>query len=101
MSTARAYDNWRTEEPDDSIREAAQERDQDRYLQDWIDGNLVELDGEDRYHGPIKRVLEADGIDDVAGALGEMRAGRWQSVTALMAKMLTDIESEIRKDAQK
>lgn len=99
MSTARAYDNWRTEAPDDSIREMAIERDQDRYVQDWIDGNLVEIDDEDRYHGPINRALEADGIGDIAGAIKAMRAGNWQQVTALMAKFLTDVEQEIRKDA--
>lgn len=99
MSTSRQYDNWRTEAPDDSIRDAAIERDQDRYVQDWIDGNLVEIDGEDRYHGPINRALEADGIDDVAGALEAMRSGKWPQVTLLMARFLTDVEQEIRKDA--
>lgn len=73
--------------------------DSERYLQDWIDGDLIELEGEDRYHGPINRVMDDYGIDEIACALEAMRAGRWPQVTALMAKLLTDIESEIRKDA--
>ena len=97
-----AYDQWRTSDPfDDSIKEAAQERDQERYLQDWIDGDLVEIDGESLYLGPVDRVLEADGIDDISGAIEAMRDGKWQQVTALMAKFLTDVEQEIRKDAAK
>lgn len=99
MNTA-AYDVWRTSDPnDDSIREAAQERDQDLYLQNWIDGHLVELGGEDLYHGPVQRALEADGISDIAAAIEAKQAGDWKKVTLHLVEFLTDVEEEIRKDA--
>ena len=73
--------------------------DSERYLQDWIDGDLIELEGEDRYHGPVTRVLEYDGIADIAGAIDAMRKGRVLIAVDLMIKVMIDIEAEIRKDA--
>lgn len=72
---------------------------QDQWLDDWIAGDLVELKGDDYYHAPIERVLEADGISDIAAAIDAMRQGRYTAMHALVVKLLTDIETEIRKDA--
>ena len=97
MSTARAYDNWRTEAPDDSIREAAQERDQDRYLQDWIDGEFVNTEC---YTGPVLRAIAGEGVDTLADALDAKQSGDSEKLAQMLFRLLENIEREIRKDAQ-
>lgn len=82
---------------DDERQQAAQ----DRWLDDWIDGNLVEASGDDYYHAPIHRALEADGITHLAGMLEALRHKKYVHLLARTAKLLADLEDEIRKDAQK
>lgn len=71
----------------------------DRWLESWIDGDLVETRDDDFYHGPIDRVLEGDGIAHIAEMLEARQKDNPEAMAAILMKFLDAVEAEVRKDA--
>lgn len=61
MSAMReAQLHWDNMLPEDVYGEEPPEPDYDGYVQDWINGELVELAGQDIYYAPLERLTEDD-----------------------------------------
>lgn len=69
------------------------------YLERWIEGDLVELEGQDLYGGPIDRLVDDDGIERLGTLLDHMRAGRDAELLADTKAFLEKLADHIKADA--
>ena len=84
---------------EDECRESAERlQREEAWLEDWINGDLVEQRGDRFYSNPVDRVMEGDGINYLADMLRLKRAGYLSAMSNLACLLLDDLEREIRKD---
>jgi hypothetical protein len=82
----------------ESAESAERPQREEAWLEDWINGDLVEQRSDRFYSDPVDRVMEGDGINYLADMLRLKRAGYLSAMSNLACLLLDDLEREIRKD---